>query len=62
MNQSMFTQSSAYSFPSYIAKNTRLYQQLLQNNYLSDNIYTPPTSASLSAAITYVSPPTQSKY
>ncbi len=50
MSQNSFPHSPTYQSPSHPSKTSRLYQQLLQNNYLNDHIYHPNTPATIKFA------------
>ena len=62
MNQNTLPHSPSYQSSGYNSKNTRLYHQLLQSNYLSDHIYNPSANSCPPAAIRFVPPPLLPKY
>jgi hypothetical protein len=57
MNQNIYQNSPTYQSSSYNTKTNRLYQQLLQNNYLSDHIYNPAENGTSPATIKFSIPP-----
>jgi len=61
MNQNQYTHSPPLQPASYNTKINRLYQQILQSNYLSDHIYNAAENESTPATIKFVSPPTLPK-
>jgi hypothetical protein len=61
MNQNQYLHSPPLQSASYNTKINRLYQQLLQSNYLGDHIYNNVENESTPAIIKFISPPTLPK-
>jgi len=61
MTHYQYSHSPPLPSSSYNTKINRLYQQLLQSNYLNDHIYNTAENESTPATIKFVSPPSLSK-